>query len=62
MLTQRKPSTRPRQEVDDCDSTSEIESSASDDSIIWSLDEETEDEDEDSDTTRKTILFLRFPM
>jgi len=45
--------TTSRQEVDDCDSTSEIESSASDDSIIWSLDEETEDEGEDSDDNKE---------
>ena len=45
--TKKTEQTTSRQEVDDCDSTSEIESSASDNSIIWSVDEETEDEDSD---------------
>lgn len=46
--TKKTKQTTSRQEVDDCDSTSEIESSVSDDSIIFgSLDEETEDEDSD---------------
>lgn len=46
--TKKTEQTTSQQEVDDCDSTSEIESSAADNSIIFgSLDEETKDEDSD---------------
>ena len=54
--TKKTEQTTSRQEVDDCDSTSEIESSASDDSIIWSLDEETEDEDSDDNKEDRPIF------